>query len=210
MWPPDHLPMYLHTVTHVVGSATRWCAVGMARPRASSRPPRPDPSTPARPPPLQVPASLSRSTSSLALDLPSRGFRDDLPAGLERQRRAPMRAHQHRPTTLTSPTDSRTTLSLLANPRGGRAGLAALRSSHEGRPTGRRSCRGARATAGEIDAFGLDDLIQHYKRSALELWKFCGSSGSDWERAASALAYCQEQGDEPDWWQAGATRVRRG
>lgn len=68
----------------------------------------------------------------------------------------------------------------------------------------------ARFDAGEIDAFDLDDLIHHYKRSALELWKFCGSSGSDWQRAASALAYCQEQGDEPDWWQAGATRGRRG
>jgi len=56
----------------------------------------------------------------------------------------------------------------------------------------------ARFDAGEIDAFDLDDLIHHYKRSARELWKFCGSSGSDWERAASALAYWQDQGDEPD------------
>ena len=68
----------------------------------------------------------------------------------------------------------------------------------------------ARLDAGEIDAFDLDDVIHHYKRSARELWKFCGSSGSDWERAASALAYWQEQGDEPDWWQAGDTRGRRG
>jgi hypothetical protein len=61
-----------------------------------------------------------------------------------------------------------------------------------------------RLDAGEIDAFDLDDLIHHYKCSARELWKFCGSSGSEWERAASTLAYWREQGDEPDWWQAGA------
>jgi hypothetical protein len=28
----------------------------------------------------------------------------------------------------------------------------------------------ARLDAGEIDAFELDDLIHHYKRSARELW----------------------------------------
>jgi hypothetical protein len=67
-----------------------------------------------------------------------------------------------------------------------------------------------RLDAGEIDAFDLDDLIHHYKRSARELWKFCGSSGSEWERAASTLAYWREQGDEPDWWQAGAAPGRRG
>jgi hypothetical protein len=61
-----------------------------------------------------------------------------------------------------------------------------------------------RLDAGEIDAFDMDDLIHHYKCSARELWKFCGSSGSEWERAASTLAYWREQGDEPDWWQAGA------
>jgi hypothetical protein len=67
-----------------------------------------------------------------------------------------------------------------------------------------------RLDAGEIDAFDLDELIHHYKRSARELWKFCGSSGSQWERAASTLAYSREQGDEPDWWQAGVPRRRRG
>jgi hypothetical protein len=66
----------------------------------------------------------------------------------------------------------------------------------------------ARLDAGEIDAFDLDDIIHHYKRSARELWKFCGSSGSQWERAASTLAYWREQDDEPDWWQAGAPRGR--
>jgi hypothetical protein len=67
----------------------------------------------------------------------------------------------------------------------------------------------ARLDAGEIDAFELDDLIHQYKRAARELWKFCGSSGSEWERAASALAFWREQGEEPDWWEAGAPRRRR-
>ena len=35
-----------------------------------------------------------------------------------------------------------------------------------------------RLDAGEMDPFELDDLIHHYKRSARELWRFCGSSGS--------------------------------
>ena len=67
----------------------------------------------------------------------------------------------------------------------------------------------ARLDAGEIDAFDLDDLIHHYKRAARELWKFCGSSGSEWERAASTLAFWREQGEDPDWWEAGAPRRRR-
>ena len=36
----------------------------------------------------------------------------------------------------------------------------------------------ARMDAGEIDAFELDELIHRYKRSARELWKFCGETGS--------------------------------
>jgi hypothetical protein len=66
----------------------------------------------------------------------------------------------------------------------------------------------ARLDAGEIDPFELDDLIHHYKRSARELWKFCGSSGSDWERAVRTLAFLRDNGDEPDWWQASASRAR--
>jgi PAS domain-containing protein len=67
----------------------------------------------------------------------------------------------------------------------------------------------ARLDAGEIDAFELDDLIHEYKRAARELWKFCGSSGSEWERAASSLAFWREEGEEPNWWEAGAPRRRR-
>ena len=58
-------------------------------------------------------------------------------------------------------------------------------------------------------ARGRDDLIHRYKRSARELWKFCGASGSEWERAARTLAHLREEGEEPDWWQAGQPRGRR-
>ncbi len=50
----------------------------------------------------------------------------------------------------------------------------------------------------------LDDLIDRYKRAARELWKFCGSSGSEWERAVRTLALLRDSGEEPNWWQAGA------
>jgi hypothetical protein len=62
----------------------------------------------------------------------------------------------------------------------------------------------AKLDAGEIDEFDLDDLIHHYKRSANELWKFCGSTGGQWLQAANALTYWREQGEEPDWWERGA------
>jgi hypothetical protein len=67
----------------------------------------------------------------------------------------------------------------------------------------------ARLDAGEIDAFELDDLIHRYKRSARELWKFCGQSGAGWERAVGVLALLREEEDEPDWWRAGEPRQRR-
>ena len=64
----------------------------------------------------------------------------------------------------------------------------------------------AQLDAGEIDEFDLDDLIHHYKRSAAELWKFCGSSGGRWQQAANTLTYLREHGEEPDWWEIGAPR----
>ena len=67
----------------------------------------------------------------------------------------------------------------------------------------------ARLDGGEIDAFELDELIHRYKRSARELWKFCGQTGSDWLMAARTLEYLREQGDElPDWWAAGEPHPR--
>jgi len=65
-----------------------------------------------------------------------------------------------------------------------------------------------RLDRGEIDAFELDELIHRYKRSARELWKFCGSSGSDWVRAAGTLAFLRADGEEPDWWSAGEPHRR--
>ena len=64
----------------------------------------------------------------------------------------------------------------------------------------------AQLDAGEIDEFDLDDLIHHYKRSAAELWKFCGSSGGQWQQAANTLTYVREHSEEPDWWEMGAAR----
>lgn len=66
----------------------------------------------------------------------------------------------------------------------------------------------ARLDAGEIDVFELDDLVHRYKRAANELWKFCGSSGSQWLQAANTLAYLRERGDEPDWWTDSEPRRR--
>jgi hypothetical protein len=67
----------------------------------------------------------------------------------------------------------------------------------------------AQLDAGEIDEFDLDDLIRHYKRSASELWKFCGSTGGHWLRATRTLKYLRETGEEPDWWEAIASRRDR-
>ncbi len=65
-----------------------------------------------------------------------------------------------------------------------------------------------RYDAGEIDAFGLDDLIHRYQLSARALWKFCAVSGGRVEVAGRTLELWQESGETPDWWQVAArTRV---
>jgi hypothetical protein len=67
----------------------------------------------------------------------------------------------------------------------------------------------ARLDAGELDVFELDELIHRYKRAAKMVWSFCGSSGSQWERAANALRGLRERGESPpDWWQEAAPRER--
>lgn len=59
----------------------------------------------------------------------------------------------------------------------------------------------ARLDAGDIDEFELDELIHRYKRAAVKLWSFCGSSGGRWQQAANTLSYWGSQGDpSPDWW----------
>jgi len=65
-----------------------------------------------------------------------------------------------------------------------------------------------RLDAGEIDAFELDGLIHRYKRAAAKLWSFCGSSGSQWEQAAGALARMRESGETRDWWAEAAPQQR--
>jgi hypothetical protein len=68
----------------------------------------------------------------------------------------------------------------------------------------------SRYDAGEIDAFELDEIIHHYKRATQELWKFCVGGGSHVLCAARMLAYWEGEGEQPDWWEAGAPRPRRG
>jgi hypothetical protein len=65
-----------------------------------------------------------------------------------------------------------------------------------------------RYEAGEIDAFGLDDLIHHYQWAAKELWKFCSVSGIHVEIAVRTLELWEERGETPDWWQD-AVRTQR-
>jgi hypothetical protein len=67
----------------------------------------------------------------------------------------------------------------------------------------------ARYDSGEIDAFGLDDVIHHYTRAARELWKFCAGTGSDALFATRTLDFWEAEGEPPDWWEAGAPRRRR-
>jgi len=65
-----------------------------------------------------------------------------------------------------------------------------------------------RYDAGEINAFGLDELIHRYQIAARELWKFCSVSGGGVETAVRMLELWQERGEMPDWWQV-AERMRR-
>lgn len=67
-----------------------------------------------------------------------------------------------------------------------------------------------RLDADQSNVFELDELTHRYKRSAGELWKFCGSSGGGWVRAARTLAFVPDEGDKPDWWGAGASRWHHG
>ena len=98
-------------------------------------------------------------------------------------------------------------------------GLSAARPARRSATTTRRQLRllldrvtdgFARLDTGGIDVFELDELIHRYKRSARELWKFCGQTGSDRVFAARTLEFWRQQGEElPDWWDAGEPRRRR-
>ncbi|TMD04786.1 MAG: hypothetical protein E6J01_12185 [Chloroflexi bacterium] len=62
--------------------------------------------------------------------------------------------------------------------------------------------------AGHIDAFELDEIIHHYQRATIELWKFCVGlgSGSGVEIAARAIQSASAERADRDWWEAGASR----
>ena len=62
--------------------------------------------------------------------------------------------------------------------------------------------------AGQINAFGLDELIHTYQIAARELWKFCSVSGGRVSTAVRMLELWQERGEMPDWWKV-AERMRR-
>jgi len=61
----------------------------------------------------------------------------------------------------------------------------------------------ARYDASEITAFDVDQIIHQYTLAARELWKFCGTTGSQVQTTASLLLQMQRDGNEPDWWAAG-------
>jgi hypothetical protein len=65
-----------------------------------------------------------------------------------------------------------------------------------------------RYEAGEIDAFGLDDLIHDYQIAAKELWKFCAVSGGQVGIAVRTLELWAERGETREWWHD-ASRKRR-
>ncbi len=62
--------------------------------------------------------------------------------------------------------------------------------------------------AGQIDAFELDEIIHQYKRATIELWKFCGATGSRVAAAARAIEWRTREGTAIDWWEQGAFRGR--
>jgi hypothetical protein len=66
----------------------------------------------------------------------------------------------------------------------------------------------ARLDRGEIDVFEVDALIERYDLAARKLRAFCGSTGSDWERAADTLEFMRENDETHDWWDAAAPRRR--
>ena len=59
-----------------------------------------------------------------------------------------------------------------------------------------------RFQAGEIDAFGMDEVIFQYSRAAKELWKFCNLGQVEF----TARAVLEER--PGNWWDRGAPRRR--
>lgn len=69
----------------------------------------------------------------------------------------------------------------------------------------------ARYRTGEIDVYGVDDLIHRYSKAARELWKFCwsGGGGSHAVFVAKTLDLWAAEADEVDWWAEAERRRRR-
>ena len=67
-----------------------------------------------------------------------------------------------------------------------------------------------RYRSGEVDACAVDEIIHHYHRAAVNLWKFCfsRSGGSQDEYTAGLIAGMAADGDAIDWWED-AKRQRR-
>lgn len=66
-----------------------------------------------------------------------------------------------------------------------------LLTTRRGSPSARSTRpRSIRFRGGEVDAFGVDDVIHQYKRAARELWKFCwlAGAGAGVERTAGRCA----------------------
>jgi hypothetical protein len=59
-----------------------------------------------------------------------------------------------------------------------------------------------RYRAGELDAFGVDQVLFQYSRAAKELWKFCNYLQVD-----LAATMIREQPPH-DWWERGAPKER--
>jgi len=66
-----------------------------------------------------------------------------------------------------------------------------------------------RYDAGELDAFELDDLIHHCKRSTQKLWIFYTGDGTHVYTTARTLEWLREQGELPDWWRPPRLRPAR-
>lgn len=59
-----------------------------------------------------------------------------------------------------------------------------------------------RHSAGELDAYALDEVLFHYSRAAKELWKFCNLLPVE----TAARVIHTEPPD--DWWERGERRSR--
>ena len=55
---------------------------------------------------------------------------------------------------------------------------------------------------GEMDAFGVDQVLFQYSRAAKDLWKFCNLGDPE------VTVNIMREGPAVDWWERGAPRKR--